>query len=368
MADEGAFDADLRSLLERKAPFVSVYLNTHATTEQGGREIQLRWRGLRERATGSGASEAELAPLDDLVAGIQRSGWGLAAFLAEGELVVRKLLPTEIADGITYGPVPHLLPLLEWQQDNPRGAVVIADREGADIHVIGGADSEETVSVEGSQDWPIGKVRAGGAAHRRIQQAAQETWEANAREVSKELDRIARQRRIDFVAVTGDPRAKEMVEQHVSEDVRPLVFELSSAPATSIRDIADELTRDAAAFTAQTGKELLERFQAAGGQRDLAAEGAHSVLEALRRTQVDTLLLTTDLPERNAFFSESDLTQAALDEQALLNFGLQDTREARLDDVLVRGALGTGARVWILPALPSDEGPKDGVGAILRFQ
>lgn len=365
MADESAFNVDLRRLLERKGPFVSVYLNTHATTEKGGREIGLRWRELRRQATESGASDAELAPLDDLLAGIQRSGWGLATFLAEGELVVRRFLPAEIEDRVDYGPLPHLVPLLEWQQENPRFAVVVTDREGADIHVLGGARAQETVSVQG-EDYPIDKVKAGGAAHRRIQQAAQETWEANAREVSRELDRIARTGDIEFVAIAGDVRAKEMVEESLSEDVRPLVFELQGAPATSIEDISAELDRAAAAFAAQSSEDVMARFEEARGQQNLAAEGAHRTLEALRKGQIDTLLLGADVPERSAWFSGSDLTQGALEEQALRNIGLEDTSEGRLDDVLVRGALGTGANIHILPSLP--QGPKEGVGAILRFQ
>ncbi|MGH2821041.1 MAG: Vms1/Ankzf1 family peptidyl-tRNA hydrolase [Actinomycetota bacterium] len=366
MTEDHAYDEELRRLLERKGPFVSVYLDTHATTEEGGREIQLRWRALRQRAVSEGAREAELAPLDDLLAGIQRSGWGLATFLAEGELVVRRFLPAEIADGVTYGALPHLVPLLEWRQEHPRFAVVIADRRGAEIHVLGGERSKETISVEGER-FATKKIKAGGAAHRRIQQAAEETWEANAREVARELDRLLRTRSVEFVAVTGDVRAEELVEEALSEQARAVLFELERAPATSIEDISTELERDAAAFSAQTTEKLLERFHEGRGQQNLAVEGAHQTLEALRRSQVDTLLLAADAPARRAWFAGADLTQSALEEQALLNIGLEDTGEASLDDVLVRSALGTGAGVRILPSVPEGHGPREGVGAILRY-
>jgi hypothetical protein len=42
--------------------------------------------------------------------------------------------------------------------------------------------------------------------------------------------------------------------------------------------------------------------------------------------------------------------------------------EARLVDVAVRAALGTGAGVRVLdPAAPPGQAPSEGVGALLRF-
>jgi hypothetical protein len=40
-----------------------------------------------------------------------------------------------------------------------------------------------------------------------------------------------------------------------------------------------------------------------------------------------------------------------------------EVQEARLRDLLVRGALGTGGGVGVVP---SDAGPEDDIGAILR--
>lgn len=357
----------LRSLVERPGPgpVISLYLATEVSSETGAEELELRWRALREQASAEGADEAGLETLDGVVAGSHTSGEGLVAFVAADELAFRRHLGAPIGDRVAVGALPQLVPLLDWEQDHPRFAVVLSDRTGAEIHVVGGDRGDEALSVEGDED-PIRKVQPGGWSQRRYQNRAENTWEANAMMVADELATIAHSERIDFVMIAGDVRAVQFLSEHLVPEVESIAFEIDTEPR-SLEEIQGELEAAAAAYTAQTTRVLLEKFQEERGQQDLAVEGAEATLEALRMAQVDTLLVSTGIEDGSAWFAPSDLTQAALSKSTLTDIGLDDVHEARLVDVLIRSALGTGARVRVLPVLPKDQVPNQGIGAILRY-
>lgn len=351
--------------MERPGPFVSLYLNTEAASEAGAAEVELRWRALRDQASHEGAEEDSLEALDGVVSGAHTRGQGLAAFTSGATLELRRHLGAPIDDHAAVGSLPHLVPLLDWEQDHPRFAVVLADRAGAEIHVVGGDRSDQAVSVDGEDD-PIRKVQPGGWSQRRYQTRAENTWEANAKRVADELATIVHSERIDFVIVAGDVRAVQFLSEHLVPEVESIAFEIDTEP-DSLDEIKEELETAAAAYTAQTTRALLEKFQEERGQQDLAVEGAAATFEALRMAQVDTLLVSLGASESSAWFAGSDLTQAAPSKSSLTDIGLEDVHEGSLVDVLVRCALGTGARIRILPALSEDQLPSEGVGGILRY-
>ncbi|HEY7873753.1 MAG TPA: Vms1/Ankzf1 family peptidyl-tRNA hydrolase [Actinomycetota bacterium] len=365
MAETRAFGADMRALIERDGPFLSVYLNTEAAHERGPEEIGLRWRALADQAAAAGASAETLAAVESIVSDAHLKGDGLVAFAAGDALALRRFLPTAIPDCVRFGPLPHLSPYVEWQQDNPRYAVVLSDRIGAEINLVGGFDVDENVSVDGIEE-PLTKVSPGGWSQRRYQQRAENTWEANAKEVARELANIVSEEEISFVVLAGDVRSRTFVKENLGVDL-PLV-EVDSEPVVSIDEIRDDLESAVAAYVGGSTKQVLEKFHEERGQDDLAAEGVDATLKALRIGQVDTLLLTRDVDDRIAWFTTQDLTQAALDKGPLTDLGLGDVAEAPAEEVLVRTALGTGARVAILPTLDGDHGPAEGVGALLRFR
>lgn len=366
MTDTRAFDADLRGLVEREGPFVSVYLDTEARTEEGPEEIALRWRALREKAAEAGADDTALDGVDALVRDSHLKGDGLVALTAGSEVVIRRYLPSPIPDAVKAGPLPLLIPYLEWQQDNPRYAVVLSDRVGADIFVVGGFEVDETVSVEGDTD-PITKVNPGGWSQRRYQQRAENTWEANAKLVAQELERLVKDEELAFVVIAGDVRSASFLREHLSHGTASLAVEVKGEPVVSIDEIRDRLESEVAAYVGQTTHDLLAKFQEERGQNDLATDGLDATVDALRKSQVDTLVLARDGVSGTLWFSVSDLGQVATDKGPLTDLGIGDVAEGDAADVLVRAALGTGARIAVVPSLSKQEGPTAGVGALLRY-
>jgi peptide subunit release factor 1 (eRF1) len=357
----------LKALQGAGKPFVSLYLNTEAARELGVEELALRWRSLRDQISGE-VPEKALLLLEEVVEGSHRKGHGLAAFTFGEEMHLRRFLASPITDSIASGPLPSMIPLIEWIQDHPTYAVVVADRQGADIHVVGGMDEDETIEVEGDHD-EIRKSNPGGWSQRRFQNRAEDSWEQNAEKVAKELDLIVRQEALPLVIVMGDVRAVAYLKENASPEVAGLIQILDTAPPTddALDEVREEVEQTVAALTGRSTEAILSKFLEERGQSDLATDGLEATLAALRIAQVETLLVARDGVEGSAWFSRSDVTQAAAERSTLSDIGMDDLEEAPASDVLVRLALGTGAAIRVIPTLPQEHGPTGGVGAILRF-
>src|SRR5690606_40998668 len=79
----------LRPLYAAAAAVASVYLDTTRASESAAKEIELRWRGLRESLAEQGADEDTLRALDAVAGGAPGipGPQGEALFAAEGRLL-----------------------------------------------------------------------------------------------------------------------------------------------------------------------------------------------------------------------------------------------------------------------------------------
>lgn len=354
-------------LLEEKGPFISLYLNTEAAREQGWEETNLRFKALREQAAEAGAPEESLNALDGRVERAHLLGNGLVLIVSGSSVVLERHLARPVADQITFGRLPNLVPLIEWEQANPSYAVVLADRTGAEIHVVHKQTITRSIEVERdltTQD--VAMPQPGGWSQARFQRRAENLWEANAKEVAEELGRVAQAEELGFILVAGDVSAVRHLKHHASENIGALLIDVDVQP-NDLSEIQDELEKALGAFVGQRVKELVDRFQEERGQDDLATEGWERTMAALRMSQVGTLLIASDVENRPAFFVETDPNQCSTDRGSLEGLGLGTVVEAPARDIVVRAALGTGADVHVIPSLGSEHGPKEGVGSILRF-
>ncbi|MFI7577769.1 hypothetical protein [Micromonospora sp. NPDC049497] len=121
----------------------------------------------------------------------------------------------------------------------------------------------------------------------------------------------------------------------------------------AIAEVADRHTRD-----------IIDRYQARAGD-GTAPTGLAEVVAALRRGQVDTVLLVDGASSTDTLWiSPDDPTLVAADEQTLRALGVRDPQRVRADGALLRAIAATDADLVLVG--PDDAPLRHGIGAVLR--
>jgi hypothetical protein len=246
--------------------------------------------------------------------------------------------------------------------------VLDVDRAGADIEVVDelGATAEAE-QVQGSHEL-LHKVPSGGWSHRRMQARVQDSWDRNAAEVAAEVDRIVAEIAPAVVLVDGDPYAVGALTRALGGAAGGLVVRLESGGRTAG---VDQDARRAAIGAAlaehekRTRLALLDRFSAAEARQQEAVQGLSAVVDALRRSQVDTVLLHDDPTSTATLWSGAEPLQIGTEQAELADMGVEDPVAMRADAILARAVYASGAALTLL----DDEDPDlaDGIGAVLRW-
>jgi hypothetical protein len=391
MPDEDPNDEVSRCVWTTLRPVVTAFLGTDSADPRAAASATRRWRNLRRSLERDGADEPTLAAMDEAVgvdsevvrggispaednvtrpepdAAAEHGGGDVVAIVAaEGRVLLRRDLP-EIAD-VGRGRVSALAwvtPLLRAQQGMIPHVVVLADRRGADVWAVDQRGHVEDSEVRG-ETHQLTLVNQGGLSHQRIHQRAVNTWDANAREVAEEVSDLVRGRRPKAVFVAGDPSAVGFFAAALPGDVAPLVRRLTSGargPESGWNGVAAEVRRSVRTIAAEETTALLAQFEERRGRGTGCVEGAHAVVESLQMAVVETLLVADDEAdeEREAWFGP-DAPHIALDRAELAGMGVPEPEHAPLVDVAVRSAIGTGARLHVVPR----HAVGGGLGAILR--
>jgi hypothetical protein len=357
---------DLSNVFENEGPFLTVYLSTEGDVENASQRSQQRWANLRRDLAEQQAPEVALAAVDPLVADAHPEGRCLAAISTAGGLSHVEHGPHAPPFDIgRWAPLPSVLRIIEWRQSSPPYVAVFADRTGADLIGVrpGGHDLHREA---GGDESPIRKVGPGGWSQRRYQQRAENTWEENAEDVARELERLVKKVDARLVVVAGDVRALQLLREELPADRANSLREVEGGRARDgSRDAMwEEIERVAAEAVAAESEAILERFREEAGQQDRATDGIVPTIQVLARGQAEVLLIHEPAEDgRSAWFGPAP-AQIATSPRALNDMGVEDPQEGRLVDVLVRAALGTGAGIRVIPPIG---GPADGVGAILRW-
>jgi hypothetical protein len=357
---------DLRSIVDEPGPFLSVYLTTEPAVENATQHSQHRWRVLRSQLQSDGVPEVVLAHVDPLVGSAHLHGACLAVVAtAVGALLVEHGDEAPSEDSAWWEPLPHLVPVLGWRQAEPPYVVVLTDRTGADLFAIT-RGAPAVLAEAGGNLGPITKVAPGGWAQARYQRRAEQTWEQNAGDVAREVEVLVASTGARVVLVAGDVRAVQLLRDSLPVELAARLQHITGGRAEdaageetareAARLVADEVARDTAALLHKVREEL--------GQHDRAVSGAPSTIEALRRAQVDVLLVPAQVDRETRGWFGPDTAYIATSFDELRSMGVDHPVDAPLVDVLVRAALGTGAGLRVVPrhALP-----EDGIGALLRW-
>jgi hypothetical protein len=357
----------LRSAAELYGDVLTAYVDVSRTTETGAQEVEMRVDNVRRELIEAGAGEE----LVDTVTGrlLEPTGHGGEAARAlvahDGKLVTDMVLASAVPGHQHLGPVAHLLGLARALAEDVRYALVRLDHTGADITVASTAGPGETELVSEGDHDVLHKFKGGGWSHRRFQMRVQDSQDRNADTVAKDLDSLANSERLDLVLVTGEPsacsRLADSVGQKVSERLQVLEHGGRADGADDER-LEDEVSAAVQRCRSLRIDEVLDRLGPADAPK---AIGVGETIEALRRGEVETLILLDGaLDDRQAFAGPAPLLLAT-DPEELRSLGVEDPEADRLDELLLRAAIGQDA--GLLPLHAPVGALPDGVGAVLRF-
>ncbi|MFF5180432.1 Vms1/Ankzf1 family peptidyl-tRNA hydrolase [Micromonospora sp. NPDC000316] len=358
----------LRPLYDRPGPWCSVYLDASADTEDAHPALDLRWRALERSLAEQGADEASIAALDRVIRGHDpmAGDYGLAVFASHGRVVLSEYLSAPpLRDLASFGPLPHVMPLLAQRGEQVAWVRVLADRAGADAIAISAGGVPRRAQVASRDSFPLRRVHPGGWSQSHYQRAAMEAWHHNAGDVTAATVELAEKVGAEVVVVAGDIRATGMIAAQMPERWQDVMVrtDAGSRAAGADQTLLDDLTVQTIAEVAdQRITAALDKF---GVQEDVGA-GLDAVVSALQRNQVDTMLIVDDPSANGELWIGSEPTEIAVDPGQLAAMSVGNPQRVRADAALVRALVGTDAALTVLGP---DEAPDltDGVGAVLRY-
>lgn len=365
---------DLRELapvLTADGPFVTVHVDSESSIERAAPKYELEWKNILRELGGMGVDESTLRAIDEAKG--QHSDGGSRLVVAtprDHRVQLAVSLPEPpvrpVAD---VAPLPHLLPLVEDLSNRVPYIVLLVDRTGADLWAC--YDEHRTAgltSVEGSSDLQR-SPKDSSWVHLQHQHQVEAGWETRvAKDVVAMLQKVADHIKPELVFGVGDERELAEVRQHLPGSLVDRWHELPGSRALDGgKELVAQRARDAVAqHLALRTLDLMDRYAEELGQLMRACEGVEDTVAALRKAQVETLLLTTALDQQATLWFGSDPLAVATTSAELRDLGVEDPTEGPLVDVLLRAVAGSDAEVQVVPH-ELEQAPREGVGALLRY-
>lgn len=351
----------IRPLYDRPGPYASVYLDTERSNEGQANVVQRRWAVLRDRLAAAGAPARVLKPISELVLDPRMVAPGRVVFAFGDEIVFHHPLPAPPRrQTARWSPLPHVVPFLAQRGEPVPHVRVLVDRMGAELTVIGNG-ARRTETVEAVEEWPIQKTGQGGWSQTRYERDVEEVWRRNAVAVAEAVNKAAQDSAAEVVVIGGDPKARGLVLECLCKDTVKKVTMSdhgSRAAGADLRHFEADVERACGAWVERCRAALLEAH--ATGPYTI---GLQDTVRALRDARVRTLLLHDDPSSTATMWVGPEPTHLSTVRAELLDWGVTEPFEERVDSALARAVAATDADFWFVDHLPSP----DGVGAVLRF-
>ncbi len=362
---------DLSVLTDRTPPFTTVAIDATRVDPATEDDLRLRWNVQRQHLEGEGVDAALLDLLgEEVLAPTGLGGEHARVVVASGaDIALNVVLPGRPArDMAMVGPVPALMPVARAMARFIPYAVVRLDRAGADIDLVTAPDL--TIShreVEGGHEL-LHKVPGGGWSQRRYQARVEDSWAHNAAAVAEQVDEIVRTHALEAVVVTGDERAWSELRDRLGGEASTLAQFVGSAGRAEGADedsvheaVSEALDRRRAAHRDEVLDTLVEQHT----RQQRAVEGLEPVVDALRRGQVEHVVLRDDPSStRTLWVGEGPLVLGATREDAR-EAGAEEPVEVRADTALVWAMVGSRADLVLTEDSPVEL--IEGIGAVLRW-
>jgi ribosomal protein L7Ae-like RNA K-turn-binding protein len=367
----------LEPVVAAGGPVATVCADVTHTSENADTELELRVRGVAQRLTEQGAPEAVVEAVRSRLLEGNEGGpagtlKGRAVVVAsDGSVVLdQALVDAPLREVAEWGPLPDVLSVLRQLPGRVPHVRVLIDRTGADVTYVGTPgqahhdDTEET-TIQG-ETFHLRKVRVGGWAHDHWQNSAENQWEANAARVAERITEYARRTSPQFVLIAGDVRARNILAGMADDVWKDLVVTMDEGGRAAGADRAPVDAREGELVAEHEAREcarVLEQVQAAAAH-GLSVTGTGYVVEAMRKNQVETLVLA-DEPDREFLFVGNTPLELGVDAADIGALGGRAAHQVPAERALVAAAVTTKADVVVLPraAMPGDIP----VAAVLRY-
>jgi len=353
----------LSTVFDAAGPYATVCVDVTHNTENADTELDLRVRAVSEQLTEQGAPD----PVVDAVRSrlLQANEGGRLATLrgralvvaADGTVVLDEALADVPRDAVSrWSPEPELLPVLGQLAGRVPHVVVVVDGAGADISVTGGTGRQAATR----------QAEFGGSAHHVRVASAEDQWEHDAGRVADDLHAAVTRDGSRFVLLAGDVRARQLLADKMSKEVSDVLVSIEEGGRGAGADhsvidarVAELIAENEAAESAR----VVEQVQAASAH-GLAVTGTALVVEALRKAQVETLVLA-DQPDEEQLFVGGSPLEIGLSVEEATALGVADPRRVPATLALLHAAVGSDAAVVVVPraAMPGDIP----VAAVLRY-
>ncbi|QIZ33501.1 hypothetical protein [Saccharopolyspora sp. ASAGF58] len=190
----------LRHVYEQEGPFATVYLEARVPGEDASKQVELRWRALRDRLHVAGAPAETLDAIESELgeATGHEQACGRVLVAAGSAVLLDEEWDVEpgTGDDAFWDPLPQLGSYVREAARSVSELVVIADQEGAQVRqdVVTehhGPREVDTDVVEGSGHGGVHKPRHGALSHKRIHRRAEKTLRRNAKDVVAHMNGVA---------------------------------------------------------------------------------------------------------------------------------------------------------------------------------
>ena len=363
----------LEPVFTASGPYATVCADVTHTTENADTEVELRVRALAQQLTDQGAPEVVVEAVRGRLLEANEGGEiatlrGRALVVAaDGSVVLdQPLVDSPRQEVAEWSPTPNLLPILRQLPGRVPHIVVVTDRVGADISVatlVGKPEIEDEVEGDSFQ---IRKFQGGGWAHHRYQHNAENKWIHNADNVAERIASLVRRLHPAFVLLAGDVRARQILTDRASDLWSELIVSMDEGgrAAGADREPVDQRTAELVAeHEAREEADAVEKLASAGAH-GLAVTGKAAVVVALRKGQVETLVLADQQDPDDTLIVGNSPLELGVDQHDMDALGTHGT-VVPAEGALLAASVASAAGVVVVPraAMPGDIP----VAAILRY-
>jgi peptide subunit release factor 1 (eRF1) len=369
-------------------PFFSIYINAEAG--QNGRDTYPIWlkTELSDEEQKYKDDEDELGRFTALTERINNfveneadpSANGIAIFASLGEGDYFEVVQLDVPfpeSRFHSSDRPHIFPLVRAVHENPRYAVLWADKNKADIYVFGGetrirSDVDAQSKVESIENEVTSGTSAGGWSQQRFQRRRENFALQHAKEVVAELEEVMKKYSVEHLIIAGDEETiLPVIKPELSKPLEDKLIGSVSIADYQSEDEIREKTLDVVTTEMATlqMKEVERVNDATKAAAKLGTLGVEDTLRALANGQVEELVIASNIDSID--YSKKKIKKILKeyepgDDTAPTDATVNVSDAAEIADQLVMRAINTAAKIMFVKddSLLEDAG---GVGSILRF-